>query len=84
MSNDFTRGYGPEEFLIKKALPGEYKVQVDYYGTRQQKVLGPTTVQVQLISNFGRPDQTIQEVTRRLGNAKEVLQIGSFRLEPES
>lgn len=84
MSNDFTGGYGPEEFIIKKAVPGEYKIQVNYFGTRQQTVLGPTTIQVQLISNYGRKEQTIQDVTRRLGEAKEQIDIGSFEFKEEN
>lgn len=84
ISRDFTGGYGPEEFIIKKSVPGEYKIQVNYYGTRQQTVLGPTTIQVQLISNYGRPTQTIQDVTRRLGKAKEQIDIGSFEFKEEN
>ena len=30
MSNDFREGYGPEEFCLKKAIEGEYKIQVNY------------------------------------------------------
>lgn len=83
MSNDFTRGYGPEEFVIKKALPGEYKVEVNYYGTSSQKLSGPTTIQVKMITNYGREKEQAQEVTRRLGTAKEVLSIGSFSFKHE-
>jgi len=80
MSNDFTGGYGPEHFIIKNAIKGAYKVEVDYYGTRSQKLLTATTIQVQLITNYGRKNQVIQDVTRRLGTQKEVLKIGSFQL----
>ena len=33
MSNDFTGGYGPEEYMIRSAVTGEYSVQANYYGT---------------------------------------------------
>ncbi|XOV66509.1 MAG: VIT domain-containing protein [Fluviicola sp.] len=81
MSNDFTRGYGPEQFVLKTAMKGDYKVQVNYYGTSSQRVSGPTTIQVQMITNYGKPNETIQEVTRRLGESKEVLDIGSFAFQ---
>lgn len=80
MSDDLTQGYGPEQFIIKNALKGAYKVEVNYYGTRSQKAFAPTTVQVEMITNYGRSNETTQQVTRRLGKKKEVLEIGSFSM----
>lgn len=62
MSNDFTRGYGPEQFMLKKAIKGKYKVEVDYYGDTQQKLAGPTTVLAQVFTNYGRPNQTSKTI----------------------
>lgn len=81
ITNDFTGGYGPEVFDIKKALKGNYKVQIDYYGTRSQKVKTQTTVQVQLITNYGKSNESVKEITRRLSTAKEVIDIGSLIFE---
>ena len=81
ISNDFTRGYGPETFTIKNAMKGQYKVQVDYYGTTSQRISGPTTIQIQLVTNYGKPNEKVQEVTRRLSTQKEVLDIGSLLFE---
>lgn len=33
LSQDYTRGYGPEEFLMKDVKKGNYKIQVNYYGS---------------------------------------------------
>ena len=41
MSLDFTGGYGPEEFSLKRAKPGKYKVEAQYFGDRRQAVTGP-------------------------------------------
>lgn len=81
MSNDFTRGYGPEMFTLKKAMNGTYKVQINYYGTSSQRVSGPTTIQMKLITNYGRSNQRVQEITRRLSTNKEVLDIGELLFE---
>jgi len=78
ISNDFTGGYGPEEFMIKKAVHGTYNVQVNYYGTRSQAVLAPVNLHLTFITNFGRPDQKSQEVTIRLDNQKDVIDVGKF------
>jgi len=78
ISRDFTSGYGPEEFLIKRAMPGKYKIQVDYYGSSRQTVSGPTTVKAKLISNFGRKQEKCQEITIRLKTTKEIIDIGEM------
>ncbi|MEM6271795.1 MAG: VIT domain-containing protein [Bacteroidota bacterium] len=79
MSRDFTGGYGPEEFLIRRAMPGVYKVVVNYYSDQQQSLAGATTVQVQMITNFGKKDEVVQEVTRRLKTSKEQLEVGTVK-----
>lgn len=78
MSNDFTGGYGPEMFTLKQAVKGNYKVQINYYGSRSQKANGPTTIQMKLITNYGRPNEEVQEITRRLTETKEILDIGEL------
>ena len=52
MSLDFTGGYGPEEFSLKRAKPGKYKIEAQYFGDRRQAVTGPTTLQVKLATHF--------------------------------
>jgi hypothetical protein len=78
ISDDFTNGYGPEEFMIRNATGGEYLVQVNYYGTNSQSVLSPVNLHLVFITNFGRPDQKTQEVTIRLDNKEDVIDVGKF------
>ncbi len=72
---DFTQGYGPEEYLVKKALPGKFQVKINFYGNRQQVLAGATTVQIRIYKNYGRPNEEKIEVTRRLTDVKEVLDL---------
>ena len=78
MTNDFTRGYGPEVYLIRKAMPGKYTIQANFYGSSQQKLTGGTTVQATVITNFGRPNEKRQSLTLRLTTNKEVVDIGAI------
>lgn len=78
MSQDFTGGYGPEEFLLKNAIPGEYLIQTDYYGSSRQRISGPVHIQAKLILHYGKPQQEEQALTLRLGEAKEVVEVGKF------
>ncbi|MFQ5653933.1 MAG: DUF2135 domain-containing protein, partial [Planctomycetota bacterium] len=75
MSPDFTRGYGPEEYLLRRAAPGVYKIQCHYYGDRQQTLHGSTTIQVLIIKNLGRPDEERTAVTRRLDEVGGVVDV---------
>ncbi|TKR33247.1 DUF2135 domain-containing protein [Luteimonas gilva] len=78
MSADFTGGYGPEEFVLRDAKPGKYKVEANFFGDRQQIVTGATTLQLQLTTGFGSPQQRDQRVTMRLKDKKETILVGEF------
>ncbi len=83
MSADFTQGYGPEEFLLKKAQPGNYAIQVDYYGNHQQVISGATTIQVYLMTNFGTKKQKQKAITLRLREEKDVIDVAEFVFKKE-
>ncbi len=83
MSNDFTRGYGPEVFTIRRALPGTYTVRVNYYGNTQQKLAGATTVQIEFQTSFDQKGSKRESVTRRLQEKQEVIEIGKFVFKPD-
>jgi tetratricopeptide (TPR) repeat protein len=78
MSRDFTGGYGPEEFSLKKAKPGKYLVQAQFFGHSQQVVSSATTLQLKLSTGFGTAQQRDQMVTLRLQNTGAQVTVGEF------
>ena len=80
MSRDFTGGYGPEEFLLRRPTPGKYTVRQSHYGDRRNTSLGPVTAQMRLITNFGTPAEKEQRLTVRLNENKDTLVIGSIQI----
>jgi hypothetical protein len=78
ISNDFTQGYGPEEFMIRRAIPGKYKIQAHYYGSSAQTIIGKATLSVQLFRKYGHKNCEKQEITRRLNVTKDIIDIGTF------
>ena len=78
MSNDFTNGYGPEEFMLKNAVDGNYMVEANYYGTYSQAMLAPVSLHLVFITNFGKPTQREKEVTIRLDTKEQVINVGKF------
>lgn len=78
MSRDFVQGYGPEEFMIRKAPKGKYKIEVDYYGNHQQKLLQPVIVQAEVYTNFGRENQKREVLTLQLDDIKQTFFVGEI------
>ncbi len=78
ISADVTQGYGPEEFMLKKAVKGKYKVEVNYFGSHSQKQLLPVSLRITFYTHYGTPQQKQQETTVRLTDEKDVIEVGSF------
>lgn len=83
LSNDFTQGFGPEQFLLKKAIKGKYKIKTNFFGERQNILSGPATVmaEVYLYYSDGRQERKIavfqsQKVNKRESDSK--ILIGEF------
>lgn len=83
ISNDFTQGFGPEQFLLKKAVKGKYKIKTNFFGERQNILSGPTTVmaEVYLYYSDGRQERKIAVFQSQKQNKKEndsKILIGEF------
>ena len=79
VSCDFTQGYGPEEYLVRKAAAGKYKIEANYFGSRAARLLGPVTVEVEVFTNYGRPNEQRRSLTLRLQEAQETIPIGEIK-----
>jgi tetratricopeptide (TPR) repeat protein len=66
LSADITDGFGPEEYLIKKAPKGEYKISTNYYASHVQNLIGAVSITATVFKNWGRPDQSQQSLVYRL------------------
>lgn len=82
ITSDFTGGYGPEVYLVRRAMPGEYKIEAHYYGSRSVEILGAVTVQVDVYTNFGRDNQKRESLTFPLKQeGKDTYEIGRIRFD---
>ncbi|HEU4471410.1 MAG TPA: VIT domain-containing protein [Flavisolibacter sp.] len=79
LSQDVTQGYGPEEFLLKKAVKGDYVVEANLYGDHRQTLGGPITITAELFTDFGRPSQKRSIINFRVTDSKEVVYIGKLK-----
>jgi uncharacterized protein YfaP (DUF2135 family) len=79
ISSDVTQGYGPEEFLLKKAVNGNYAVQVNLFGDSRQTLGGPIAITAELFTDYGRPQQKKRKINLRVTSNKEVINLGSLK-----
>ena len=83
VSKDITDGYGPEEYLLRKAPAGAYKIRAHYFASHQQAVFGPATVTATIFTDWGRPNQAFQTLSIRLDKAREMIDLGSVQIGAE-
>jgi len=81
ISKDVTAGYGPEEFQLKKALKGNYKIEVNLYGDTRQTLGGPISIKAEMFTDFGKPTQKREVINFRVTTNKEVIKIGSLKFD---
>ncbi len=76
LSKDFTQGYGPEEYIIKNAMRGDYDIKVNFFAHHAPSLAGTVTLQVDIFTNYGRVDEEQRSITVRLRENKETLDVG--------
>jgi len=79
LSNDFTGGYGPEQFLLKKALKGKYKIEVDFYNDSSLTLAGPAAVLAEIYTYYstGRQERKLTTIYLNRDQERSVL-VGEF------
>ena len=76
LSRDFTDGYGPEEYMLRRAMDGTYDIKVDYFSSSAPALTGSVTLQAVIFTDYGRPGEKRQAVTVRLRESDDVIDIG--------
>ena len=70
ISADNTSGYGPEQFILKKAVRGKYQIYVNYYGDRQFTSAGPSTIMAEIFTKYADKTEQRKVVCLQMSNAK--------------
>ncbi len=77
-SRDFTQGYGPEEYMVRKAMNGMYDIKTNFFGSSAQQLIGSVTLQVDVFTHYGRENENRKSITLRLKERKETVDIGEI------
>ena len=71
-------GYGPEEYLLRRAINGEFKIMAKYFASHRADLAGATTILIRITTNFGRPGKECSTyLTKRLFADKEYTHVGN-------
>jgi len=74
MSRNFTHGYGPQEYLVRNALEGTYKISVKLFSS-MSKYTG-TTISVKIFAHFGDAKKEQEKVfSLRLQKDSQTQQV---------
>ncbi|MDR3001726.1 MAG: DUF2135 domain-containing protein [Fibromonadaceae bacterium] len=71
ISADNRSGYGPEQFMLKKAVKGKYQVYVNYFSAREFAVDGPLTIMAEIFTKYADKTERREVVSLQMPNAKK-------------
>jgi len=75
LSRDFTRGYGPEEYILKKGFNGMFKIRAKYYASHKQSLSGGTTILLSIFTKYAMKEEECKVVTLRLQESKDLIDV---------
>ncbi|MBO9708660.1 MAG: hypothetical protein J7521_10635 [Caulobacter sp.] len=79
LSNDMTQGFGPEEYLLRRAPNGEYVLRVNVFAADVLDPNGPSTVRVRLFRDWGRSGEKEETFTLELKSGDDgEVKVGRF------
>jgi Ca-activated chloride channel homolog len=78
---DNTSGFGPEEYLLKKANKGLYKVKTNFYSNNSVEAFGPVTVRVDFYRHYGRKNEVHKSATVRLEETDGMFDLAEIEID---
>ncbi|MGC1305205.1 MAG: VIT domain-containing protein [Caulobacteraceae bacterium] len=75
LSHDMTQGYGPEEYLLRRAPDGTYTIRVNTYRTDVLNPNGSITVRAHLYRNYERANEEAKVLEVELKPGEEGLRV---------
>ncbi|MDR2919232.1 MAG: carboxypeptidase-like regulatory domain-containing protein [Tannerella sp.] len=81
---DVTDGYGPEMYVLREAVNGEYSVSLDYYADDDTKTSSKSKVYIDFYRNWGRANEKHIRKTIELENRKDKDKILQFKVRKKN
>ena len=82
LSNDMTEGFGPEEYLLRRAATGAYVTRADVYAPDRLDPNGAARVTAHLYRDWGRPTERVESIDFDVRDGEdEEVRIGTLTVE---
>lgn len=78
LTQDVTRGYGPEMYLLPRARAGKYLVRAHYYASDRNRASAATKVYATLVEHWGEPNEKATERVVTLEAGKQMHDIADL------
>lgn len=78
MTSDMSRGYGPEEYTIRYAPKGKFRVKVRNLTEKKYLEKSAIVGYASIYTKYGTNDQTVQKLTFELKEQGELLMLGTI------
>lgn len=78
MSKDMTGGLGPETYLLKSAVPGEYQVKIKLFASKGRTIFHGVTAMIRLFTNYGKEGEREYLHVVRLSQDKEIANVATI------
>ncbi|MCU0687222.1 MAG: DUF2135 domain-containing protein [Polyangiaceae bacterium] len=82
LTQDVTRGYGPEMYLLPRAKSGKYKVRAHYYASDRNRASAATKVYATLVEHWGEPNEKVTERVVTLAAGKQMHEVAELIIGP--
>lgn len=77
LTNDAVEGFGPETYILKKAVPGTYALDIDYYSSSRVQTSARSKIFVTVYKNWGRQhEEVLQKVVELKRSEKKANNRG--------
>jgi TonB-dependent SusC/RagA subfamily outer membrane receptor len=71
ISDDFTEGFGPEQFMLKTGVKGKYRIEINYFSDTQVTMAGPTTIMAEIYKYYGTAKEEKKIITLQMEKGKQ-------------
>jgi hypothetical protein len=82
LTRDVTTGFGPEMFVLPRAVPGPYVAVAHYFSADRSRASGRSKAYVTVFEDWGRPDERVTRRTVRLDATNAKQEIATVRRVP--
>jgi hypothetical protein len=80
LSKDVTDGYGPEMYLLPRAVAGTYHVRANYYASDRNRASARSKVYTTIYEAWGTPEERVSHKVLTLTQGKETVDIATVKV----